>query len=85
VNHDGGPAHGSPDDCCGQSEQSRQAFTAGAITAIVKPVTLTVAILDLLAIQSQVAHTSSAARAFEAHALTIPHESPHLVFSVFRI
>lgn len=55
------------------------------MVAVMKPVTVTVAILDLLAIQWQTEHATTAARAFEAQTLTVPHESPHLVFSVFRI
>lgn len=79
------PQRGSADDCCAQSEQNHQSFTATPMVAVVKPVTFTVAILDLLAIQSRVEPVATAARAFEAQTLTVPHESPHLVFSVFRI
>ncbi len=73
------------DQCCAQGEQSHQSATVTATTAVVKPVMSTTAILDLLAAQIQSAHAASVARSFEAHTLTIPHESPHLVFSVLRI
>jgi len=73
------------DQCCAQGEQSHQSVTVTALAAVVKPVVATTAILDLLASQIQSAQAASVARAFEAHTLTLPHDSPHLVFSVFRI
>jgi hypothetical protein len=75
------------DQCCAQGEQSRQSTTiiVAASAVVVRPAVLTTAILDLLAVGLQSAQAASVARSFEAHTLTIPHESPYLVFSVFRI
>ncbi len=75
----------SADQCCAKSEPSHQSATLTALPAMIKPVVMTTAILDLLASQAQSAQAVAVARAFEASTLTIPHDSPHLVFSVFRI
>jgi hypothetical protein len=75
----------TPDQCCAKSEARHQSATITALTALVKPVEMTTVILDLLASQAQSAHAAAVARSFEASTLTIPHDSPHLVFSVFRI
>jgi hypothetical protein len=73
------------DRCCAQSEHSRQTATSTAVVPLVKPIVSFTALLDLAAIQLQSAHGAAIARSFEACALTVPHESPYLVFSVFRI
>jgi hypothetical protein len=74
------------DRCCAQSEQSRQTAASTAVAPLVKPTVSFTALLDLAAaMELQSAHATAIARSFEAHTLTLPHESPHLVFSVFRI